>query len=231
MPHASAFALLRGNQAIKPFQVYLDCLVAEDMHFNSYVDHREMRPFDDIVLYSGCLASGSSLTFPHLPDHVMRQFDYTHIIPIRPIVSYPLAMTHRDMDVMFDDYLSHLIPEEAQSTIAESNWSYVDEYIRWFFRVSHSYMVQYAPGDPSRPAHQEILEEEQTHLNCANDVFRRCHRIVEIAQTNVDIYIFLDGFEARELLDAIMTEARETLMYQRHRRRMEAEEAGEPEEL
>lgn len=49
------------------FKVYLDCLVDKDMHFNNYVDHRETQPFDDIVLYSGCLACGSRLTFPHLP--------------------------------------------------------------------------------------------------------------------------------------------------------------------
>lgn len=41
MSCASAFASLKGNQAIEPFKVYLDRLVVEDMHFNSYVDHCE----------------------------------------------------------------------------------------------------------------------------------------------------------------------------------------------
>ncbi|CAL5202105.1 unnamed protein product [Lathyrus oleraceus] len=67
MLYASAFTLLKGNQVIKSFKLYLDCLVAEDMHFNNYVDHRETQPFNDIVLYSGWLACGSRLTFPHLP--------------------------------------------------------------------------------------------------------------------------------------------------------------------
>lgn len=40
------------------------------------------------------------------------------------------AMRRRDMDVMFDDYLNHLVPEEARSTIFDSNWSYIDNYIR-----------------------------------------------------------------------------------------------------
>ncbi|CAL5199212.1 unnamed protein product [Lathyrus oleraceus] len=52
MSRASAFSPLRENQEIDLFRVYLDHLVAEDMHFNTYVNHCETRPFDDIVLYS-----------------------------------------------------------------------------------------------------------------------------------------------------------------------------------
>lgn len=51
--HATAFFPLRGNQATEPYRVYLDRLVVEDMNFNIYVDHRETRPFDEIVLTTG----------------------------------------------------------------------------------------------------------------------------------------------------------------------------------
>lgn len=57
---------------MESFQVYLDRLVAKDMHFNSYVDHCGMRLFDDIVLYSGWLVYSSRLTFPHQHNPVMR---------------------------------------------------------------------------------------------------------------------------------------------------------------
>lgn len=70
------------------------------MHFNSYVDHYETHPFGDIVLYSGWLACGSHLTFPHLPKHVMRRFDYTETISRHPVVPAPHAMTCRDIDVI-----------------------------------------------------------------------------------------------------------------------------------
>lgn len=105
-------------------------MIAEDIHFNTYVDHRETRPFDDIVLYSGWLASSSRLTFPHLPEHVMRQSGYTQTILRHHVIFVSSTMTRKDMDVMFDDYLSHPVPEEARGTIAESDWSYVDGYIR-----------------------------------------------------------------------------------------------------
>lgn len=93
--------------------MYLDCLVAEDMHFNNHVDHYNTRPFDDIMLYSGWLTCGSRLTFPYLPKRVMRQFSYIQTIPRYSVVSAHPAMTRKDMNVMFDDYLSYLISEET----------------------------------------------------------------------------------------------------------------------
>ncbi|KAI5400626.1 uncharacterized protein LOC127096136 [Lathyrus oleraceus] len=134
--------------------------MANDMHFNSHVDHRETQPLDEIVIYSGWLACGSCLIAPHLSESVIQQFKYTQTIPRHLVVSVPPALTCIQIDDMFDDYESHLIREETRTTIAESDWSYVEGYIIWFFRVSHSYMVQATPGDPPRPAHQEILEDE-----------------------------------------------------------------------
>lgn len=95
MSRATAFAPLRGNQTLESFKVYLDRLVAKDMHFNSYVDHRETRPFDEIVIYSRWLACESRLTAPHFLERVMRQFDYTQIILKHPIVFAPPTLTRK----------------------------------------------------------------------------------------------------------------------------------------
>ena len=109
---AFAFVSLRENQTTDPYRVYLDRLVVEDIQFHTYVDHRETRPFDDIVLYFRWLACGSHMTYPHLSECVMRQFGYMEYILINPFVSAPPSMTHRDMYIMFDDYLNHLIPDK-----------------------------------------------------------------------------------------------------------------------
>lgn len=88
--------------------------------------------------------------------------------------------------------------------------------------------MQTTLGDPPRSAHQEILKEEQTQLNRVEDVLPRCRRIVEIVQTDIDRFIFSDGSDVRQILNAIMTEARGALMYRRQRRRtgeLMAEEA------
>ncbi|XP_050897988.1 uncharacterized protein LOC127104888 [Lathyrus oleraceus] len=112
MSCATAFPPLKRNQMTEHFRVYLDCLVGEEMPFNSYVDHHQAQPYE-IVLYSEWLAYGSCLTAPPLPEHVMRQFGYTQTIPRHPIVSTPPALTCRQIDDMFDDYESHLVLEEA----------------------------------------------------------------------------------------------------------------------
>lgn len=107
--------------------------------------------------------------------------------------SAPPALTRRQIKGMFDDYESHLVPEEAQTTISESDWSNVKGYIIWFFGVSHPNMVHAAPGDPSRLAHQEILEEEQAQLDHIDDVFPMCHRIMKIVRADIDEDIFPYG--------------------------------------
>ncbi|CAL5198776.1 unnamed protein product [Lathyrus oleraceus] len=112
----------------------------------------------------------------------MRWFDYTRTILRHHVVYASLVLTRRQMNDMFDDYESHLVPEEARGIIAESDWSYVEGYIRWFFRVSYPYMVHAGLGDPLRPAHQDILEEKQTQLDHVEDVLPKYHRMVEITR-------------------------------------------------
>ncbi|XP_050890161.1 uncharacterized protein LOC127095527 [Lathyrus oleraceus] len=127
----------------------------------------------------------------------MRQFGYTQTIPRHHVVSAPPALTYRQINDMFADFESHLVSEETRSIIAVNNWSYVEWYTKWFFRLSHSYMVHAAPGDPTRPTHQEILEKEQTQLDHAKDVLPRRRRIMEILQADIYKDIFLDESDVR----------------------------------
>lgn len=69
--------------------------------------------------------------------------------------------------------------------------------------------MQAVSEDPLRPSHQEILEEDQTQLDHAENVLPICHRcIVEIVHACIDKGIFSDGSDVKHVLDAIMTEAR-----------------------
>lgn len=54
-------------------------------------------------------------------------------------------------------------------------------------------MVHAAPGDPPRPIHPDILEDEQAQLDHAKDILPKCRHIVEIAQAGIDKGIFPDG--------------------------------------
>lgn len=75
-----------------------------------------------------------------------------------------------------------------------------------------------------------MLEGDETLLDHVHDALPRCRHIMEIAQTNIDRGIFPDGSEVREVLDDIMKEARETLMYWRQCQRTWVEEVEEPDE-
>lgn len=101
-------------------------------------------------------------------------------IPKDHYVYVPPSKTRRDMDIMFDDYLNYMAPEEAQSTIVESDCNYVDGYIWWFFGVSHSYVIHDTPEDPSRSALWEIQEDEHVRTNHVVDVLPRCRHTLEI---------------------------------------------------
>lgn len=92
-------------------------------------------------------------------------------------------------------------------------------------------MLHAALGDPSRPAHQEILKEEKTWLDHVDDVLPRCRHIVEIVQTCIDISIFPDRSDVRYILDSIMTEARGALIYRRQGRRTGGLMAEETEDV
>lgn len=85
----------------------------------------------------------------------MRQF----ILRDSSVFALP-AMTRRYMNVMFYHYLNHLVPEEAHSIVDLIDWSYTEDYIWWFCRMLHNYMIQDVLVNPSRPTHQEILEEK-----------------------------------------------------------------------
>lgn len=80
-------------------------------------------------------------------------------------------------------------------------------------------MVHAAPRDPSRPAHQEILDEENAQLDHTDDVLPRCRCIMEISRADIDERIFPDGSGVTRVLDAIMVEAHGEFLYLRYSRR------------
>ena len=80
-------------------------------------------------------------------------------------------------------------------------------------------MVPTGPGSPPRPAHQEILEEQQSQMDHSQDVLPRCRRIVEIGRASIASGFFPEGSGQRRILDDMMREAEGAFMYRRHRAR------------
>ncbi|XP_058783539.1 uncharacterized protein LOC131658223 [Vicia villosa] len=114
-----------------------------DIRYDCYAVHRETVPWDDIALYSRWLACSSTITVRYLPERVMRQFGYRQTIPRHPFVFAPILMTLRQIDEAFADFEHHMVPEEAQATRPEVDWSRADEYITWYFTVSPLHYPHY----------------------------------------------------------------------------------------
>lgn len=75
-------------------------------------------------------------------------------------VYVPNSTVCRHLYDIFAVYESHMVPEEYQSMSVTSQWSYVDNYMTWFYGVSHPVMTPETPRHSPRPAHEEILENE-----------------------------------------------------------------------
>lgn len=110
--------------------MYLDYMVAENIHFHTNFVHRETLPLEDITFFCGCLACGSRLMYPYLLKRVTRQLRNIQLILIEPSEPAPPAMTQRDMDSMFDDCLLHLVRYEPWSTRDPNDLRDVHDYIR-----------------------------------------------------------------------------------------------------
>lgn len=189
MPYACAFSMFRRNQTTNPFRVYLDYMVVDDIHLHSYIDHRETRPLKNITFYFGWLACGSRLMYPYLPEHVMPQFRYMQFIPRDTFDSSPPTMALRDVDVdvMYDDYLNHLVLDDTQGTLAPSEWSCAYEVATLYFRLSHHYLTLDTPRVPPRPAHPKILKDEQVRDDHVVDVLHKYRCIMNLAHADINI--------------------------------------------
>lgn len=53
------------------------------------------------------------------------------------------------------------------------HWAYDDDYMTWFYRVSHPIMTPNAPGRPLRPTNYEVLEAQDDHTESVTTVYRR----------------------------------------------------------
>lgn len=118
---ACAFSPLKENQAKEPFRVYLNHTVAYDIHLHAYKDPFQTHFLDDTLFYFIWLTYGSRLMYPHLPERVMRQFGYVQFVLRDPSDSTPPTIAYRNVDVMYDNFLNHLVLADTRGKIALSD--------------------------------------------------------------------------------------------------------------
>ena len=57
---------------------------------------------------------------------------------------------------------------------ASRMWHFAEGYTTWFYLVSHPYMTPEFEGRPLRPAHEELLENEQAEDDHVTDLLPIC---------------------------------------------------------
>ncbi|XP_058766846.1 uncharacterized protein LOC131640475 [Vicia villosa] len=186
MPRTARYVLQRGNNKVGPYHVYLDRTIHGDIRWTSFTNYCDVVPFDRITLYSRWLACGINTMVRYLEERCMRQFGRVQMIQMSPFEAASDTVTRVVLTAIFEDWAHHLVPEEYRRMVATQSLHCVDGYVTWFYRVSHPLMTPDAPGDPSRAAHEEILENQQTEDDHVSDLLPVCQRIQMLGQDALD---------------------------------------------
>ena len=100
----------------------------------------------------------------HLPERVVRQYGYVHKVPRPPTTI--MLLTPADVAAAFLEFALHVVPQQQKGAQVPDDepWKHSDNYIRWFYRVSHPLIVNPDP-EPEivmpRPVYQNILVDQE----------------------------------------------------------------------
>lgn len=137
------------------------------------------------------------------------------MIPRHPFVAGPSTVHRRDLDVILDDFYSHVVSNKACSVPTGDPWDYALSYIQQLYRVSHPYMTPDIAGTPPRPAHQEIFEEEWARDDYTPDLLLVCQRIAMVARDTIERGGIVKWSPNMAVLQTILLEALNALGYRR----------------
>lgn len=94
----------------------------------------------------------------YLPECMLYQFGYVQTIPRHPHQSAPLVTTRHKVSEAYTKFLDCVLSVENLRANVWCSYETAYKYIRWYFRISHSYLLLRPKGDPSSPYEQESLD-------------------------------------------------------------------------
>ncbi|MCI52951.1 serine/threonine-protein phosphatase 7 long form-like protein, partial [Trifolium medium] len=83
----------------------------------------------------------------YLPERVLHQFGYTQTIPRYPSQSADPLATRDRISAHFAQYLDRVLTPEQRGLVVIHPWDVAPRYMRWYFRISHPYMMPLPHGD------------------------------------------------------------------------------------
>jgi len=80
--------------------------------------------------------AGKQKMVRHLPERVLRQYDYVQTVTRPPTMILPLAPA--DVAAAFLEFALHVVSqqERGEPVPDDEPWKHLDGYMRWFYRVS-----------------------------------------------------------------------------------------------
>ncbi|XP_045822299.1 protein MAIN-LIKE 1-like [Trifolium pratense] len=161
-PAANKFLPKKGQNNVEGYRSALDRMLTFDIHWNPYDNHRVTRPFEEISFYSGWIRCGPMIV-RYLPERVLRQFGRVQTIPRHPSHSANPLTPRLQISQQYAQYMDWVLTPEERGDLPLHSWNVAPGYMRWYFRISHPYMIPLPPGDPPRPFEMEALIEEDAH--------------------------------------------------------------------
>ncbi|RHN82296.1 hypothetical protein MtrunA17_Chr1g0208431 [Medicago truncatula] len=100
----------------------------------------------------------------HLPERVLRQYDYVQTVPRPATTILPLAPA--DVVAAFLEFALHVVSQQdmGEAVPDDEPWKHLDGYMRWFYRVSHPLIVGLAPVPQyvtPRLVYQKVIVEQE----------------------------------------------------------------------
>ncbi|KAL5134526.1 Protein MAIN-LIKE 1 [Glycine soja] len=127
-----------------PYRARCDGLTVTDVSWLPYTEHRGVRAFQEISSFQGQLRWGPMVVTAR-PERVS--------IPPPPVSA---RLSHDQIDDMWMQFAEHLLPA-GQLCLVLGQVS--ADYMEWFFRISHPFMIPTQAGDQPRDAPATDLED------------------------------------------------------------------------
>ncbi|KAL5153920.1 Protein MAIN-LIKE 1 [Glycine soja] len=143
-PRASRWLTLKAHMkgiTGAPYRARCDGLTVTDVSWLPYTEHRGVRAFQEISSFQGQLRWGPMIVTTR-PERVVRQFGYIQSIPLPPVSA---RLSHDQIDDRWMQFADHLLPAGQLCLVSA-------DYMEWFFRISHPFMILTQAGDQPRDA-------------------------------------------------------------------------------
>ncbi|KAL5185008.1 Protein MAIN-LIKE 2 [Glycine soja] len=188
-----------------PYRARCDALTVTDVCWLPYTEHRGVKGFELISSFQGQLRWGPMVVTAR-PERVLRQFGYIQSIPPPPVSA---SLSYDDINDRWVHFADHVL---AVGELCA-------DYMEWFFRISHPFMISTQAGDQPRhaptPDHEEYMQPAIPQVPVAFDPpplavddYEGYEAIAERLERVLNLRMVTVGTELHDIMQDCLTIAR-----------------------